>query len=405
MLNEKNRYVNILTDIVYLAVLAAIGYICFKLFGMMIVNLDGNYRTDFHYYIWRATDGWNGAYRFTVVVFRLLYLLTGTVLSINIYMAVQIVLIILSNHAYIHYYSGCDTKNTGCRVLVHVLSIAALMAGPIYVPGIHRAFYRNTFASFAWHSPTQQMMTLFVILGTICLFKMLDGYEEKVSVKWWIGTTVFYFLSAYSKPNFIIDIAPAIVIVFLIELFIQNGVPFGRKFLRLFVMGCAFVPSGVYMLILHYHLYEDKAQTVESDIIVNSSKFTEYEHIWVAVVCCLAFALIVMLFNIVKIFKDRRYRIILLSALCGFLQWGLLDENGDRAGHGNFEWGCIIGCYMLTLTCIAISVENLRDENFLWGKKWLRVPYFILLAGALALQVASQTYYFYTMYMGAGYYR
>lgn len=29
----------------------------------------------------------------------------------------------------------------------------------------------------------------------------------------------------------------------------------------------------------------------------------------------------------------------------------------------------------------------------------------ILLAGALALQVASQTYYFYTMYMGAGYYR
>ena len=51
MLNEKNRYVNILTDIVYLAVLAAIGYICFKLFGMMIVNLDGNYRTDFHYYI------------------------------------------------------------------------------------------------------------------------------------------------------------------------------------------------------------------------------------------------------------------------------------------------------------------------------------------------------------------
>lgn len=404
MLNERNRYKNILCDVVYLIIVAMFAYVCFKLFSQMLVGAEG-FKSDMPYYVRRANDGTAGAFRFVFVLFKILYDISGSTYAIAVFLGAEIAAIIFSNHLYIRYFSGCDTKDTGYRIAVHFASIAALLAGPIYVPHIHRAFYKNTFPIFAWHSPTQQMMTLFSILGVYCLFRMIDEYEEKIEAKWWIGSAVFFFLSAYSKPSFIIDIVPAVVIAFIIELFVKSGIGFGEKFKRLFIMGCSLVPSGVYMLILNYHIYEREERTGDSEIMVDSSKFAEYNHLWVAIFCCMAFAIVVMIFNWKKLFGDKKYRLIVMTAVMGLLQWGLLGESGHRGSHGNFEWGCIIGGYMLMLTCISVALENLRDKDFLGGRKWLRSLYFLILAGSLSLHLLSHLYYFYTIYNGAGYWR
>ncbi len=405
MLSEKNTYKRLIIDLVYLAVVLAIAYVCFNLFAFMIDNVGGNYKSDIPYYIKHAIDGSNRMHRGILVLFRFLHGLTDSTLAINIYLAAQIALIIFANYFYIRYYSDADTKQPRLRALVQFLSIAGLYAGPIYVPHIHRAFYKHTFPSFAWHSPTQQMMTLFVILGMICLFKMLDNYAERVDPKWWAGAALFFWLSAYAKPSYIINLCPAIVIAFIIELCRRDELSFWVKFRKLFIMGCALVPSGLYMIALNYIIYQRAERTGDSEIIVDSARFTDLKHFVVAVCCSLAFAIVVTLFNLKKIYKDRRYLIVVLQWIMGMLQWGLLSESGSRAGHGNFTWGSTIGGYILMLTCLAIAVDNRKDPEFLGGRKWLRVLYFLMLAGSLALHLLSQIYYFVTMYNGAGFWR
>ena len=406
MLSEKNRYKKILTDIVYIMVIAAIVYVCYVLFGKMMVDHKGGpYWSDLPYYVGKATDPTAGNHRLPLVLFRFLYSLTGSTLAINIYLAAEIGLLFIANYFYVKCYSGNDTRVHWSRVLIQFFSIAAVFAGPIYVPRIHATFYRDTFPTFAWHSPTQQAMTLFVVLGTLCFFRMLDNYEEKVSPGWWIGAAVFYLLSAYTKPSFILDLAPAVVIAFIIELFIKNSLTFGQKFKKLFIMGCSLVPSGVYMLFLNYYIYQRAESDGNGDILVDSSKFTGYNHLWIAICCCMAFPLVVMLFNWKRIFRDGKYRIIILAAIMGLLQWGLLGESGRRASHGNFGWGRVIGGYMLMLTSMAIVADNIRDKEFLGGRKWLRGLYYLMLAGTLALHLLSNVYYFYTLCNGAGYWR
>ena len=313
--------------------------------------------------------------------------------------------IFIANYFYLKTYSKADTKERLTRIMVQFFSIAAVFAGPIYVPRIHTAFYKNTFPTFAWHSPTQQMMTLFVVLGTMCFFMMLDNYEKKISPGWWLGAAVFYLLSAYTKPSFILDFVPAVVIAFIIELCIKSELSFGEKFKRLFIMGCSLVPSGLYMIFLNYYISQREESDGNGDILVTSAKIAEYDHLWVAICCCMAFPLVVMLFNWKRIFKDRKYRLIILAAIMGLLQWGLLGESGRRASHNNFGWGRIIGGYMLMLTSMAILVDNVRDKEFLGGKKWLRGLYFLMAAGSLALHLICNVYYFVTICAGGGYWR
>lgn len=406
MLNEKNRYKTLITDIFYLAVIALICYLCYGLFSHMVVsNKHDGYWSDLPYYIRTATDGTIRNHRLVLVLFRVLYGLTGDAEAIKIFLSVEMGLIFFANYFFVKSYSESDTHRPFTRRLIQFFSIAVVFAGPIYVPHFHRAFYKGTFPIFAWHSPTQQMTTLFGVLGTLCLFKMIVDYEDKIGVGWWIGSAVGFFLSAYSKPSYLIDMVPAIVVVFLIDLARKNSLTLGKKFTRLFIIGLSLVPSGIYILILNYIIYQRADRRGDGDIIVDSTKLAGLDHITVAVCCCIAFPLVVMLFNLRKLLNDKRYQIIVISAIVGMLQWLILSESGRRANHGNFSWGTTIGGYMLYLVSMGIVMENLKDREFLWGKKWLKGLYYLMLAGSLGLSLLTQVYYFITMLNGAGYWR
>lgn len=406
MLNEKNRYKSLITDLVYLAVIVLICYACFNLFSWMAVSdkHDG-YWSDIPYYIKTSTDGTNRSHRLVLVLFRWLHGINNSTIAIRIFLAVEIGLIFLANYFYIKQYSKCDPLKPRRRVLIQFFSVAVVFSGPIFVPHIHTTFYKGTFPIFAWHSPTQQMTTLFGVLATMFLFLMLDEYEEKISLKWWAGSALSFFLCAYSKPSYIIDIVPAVVTVFLIDLLRKSRMTLKKKFARLFIIGLSIVPSGIYMLILNYIIYQRADRRGDGDILVDTANLTGYEHVIVAICCCIAFPLVVTLFNLGKLVKDKRFQIIVLAAAAGLLQWGLLSESGRRADHGNFSWGTTIGGYMLYLTSMAIVIENIKDKEFLFGKKWLRGIYYLMLIGSLSLSLFSQAYYFCTLYNGAGYWR
>ena len=404
MLDKQNKRRAAEVTIAYLAVILLIVWFCYGLFTNMIAGAEG-FNSDIPYYVKRAKQPETGNYRMAFALFKLLLGLTGTTSSIALYLAIEIGLIFTANYFFIKLYSPNDTSKAGNRAIVAMLSIAVVYAYPVYVPRIHPAFYKNTFNIFAWHSPTQQAMTLFAVLGTICMLKMFEKYEKKIDAWLWIGTAVFSFLSAYAKPSFIIDFVPAIVVAFIIELLSKTALGFGEKFKRLFIMGLSLVPSGVYMLLLNYIIYQREDRIGDGNVLLDSARISGFEHLGVYLFCGWGFALIVMVFNWKKLIKDRKYQIIILTALCGLAQWGLLAETGRRANHGNFAWGKIIGGYMFMIAGVSIAVENWHDKSFLGGNRFFRGLYFLMITGCFCLHVLSGAYYFITLCMGQGFWR
>jgi len=395
----------ILIDIIYIAAVVAFAYVCYGLFANMAVNTDGNFKSDLPYYINRALNGENEISRMPYLLFRVLYNLTGSKAGISIFLGAVVGLLVFANYGYIRYFGRIGrTSELRYDVIAKIMSFAVLFLGIIYIPGVRTWFYRNSYPTYAWHSPTQQIMTLFAVLGMICLLKMFDGYEQKIDPWWWIGAAVSFFLSAYAKPSFILDLGPALIITFLIELFCKTGLSIGKKFKKLFIMGLSLVPAGVYMLALSFMIYLSSDKAGDGSVMISSDGF-DLRHMIVALCFSWAFSLIVGLFNLKKVFCDRKSTLVALTALMGLVQAIVFDESGRRANHGNFLWGRIIGGYILTLTCAAIAIDNFKDPEFMSKCRWLRVPYFILLAAAFIMQVGSQVYYFYTMCLGGGYYR
>ena len=401
----QNKGKRILIDIIYIAAVLAFAYACYGLFANMAVNTDGNFKSDLPYYINRALNGKNEVSRLPYFLFRVLYNLTGSKAGISAFLAAVVAFLMFANYGYIRYIGGIGrTDRLGYDVMAKVMSMAVPFIGIIYLPGVRTWFYRNSYPIYAWHSPTQQIMTLFAVLGMLCLLKMFDGYEEKISFRWWLGAAVSFLISAYAKPSFILDLGPALIITFLIELFSKNSLALGEKFRKLFIMGCTLVPAGIYMLGLSYMIYVSSDKAGDGSVVISSDGFS-LRHMIVALCFSWAFSLIVGLFNLKKVFCNRKLTLVALTALMGLLQAIVFDESGRRANHGNFLWGRIIGGYMLTLTCAAVAIDNYKDPEFMSKCRWLRVPYFILLAAAFVLQVGSQVYYFYTMCLGGGYYR
>ena len=146
--------------------------------ALLIENPDKRFNSDLPYYVKRglmAED--QSIFRMPFVVFRFICNHFDPVKGTAAFLAILIALIIFANYFYLKHWGGIDTKARGFRILTQLMSIGALFAGPIYVKGIHEHFYKNTYASFAWHSPTQQMMTFFTVLALICFFKMVENRD------------------------------------------------------------------------------------------------------------------------------------------------------------------------------------------------------------------------------------
>ena len=396
---------NGLVDLIYTAALYYLYKVCFDLFGWMIVNADKLYRSDIPTYIKILDDRPGNKMRLIYVVFRTCKKLTeGTDLGINICLALLIVLICLANHWFIRYVSRIGFATPDKHLLISFLSIAAIFTGPIFIEGIHGFYYMNTFPVFAWHSPTQILLTLFSVLATVMFIKMFDDYRKGISFLLWAGAAICFFLSAYSKPNYIIDMAPAVLIVFIIELFIKNELSLWVKFRRLFIIGCLMVPAGLYIIMFYMHVY--KSPTSSADVAVAPvSQPDSAPPFEVVMVCSMLFAIIVILFNLKRYLTDRRYLLLLLCFCSGVLQLLLLSETGERAAHGNFSWGAMVGGFVLTLSAMSLALDNLYDKDFLWGKKWAKAIYALIITGALTAHLVSNITYFYTMYYGEGFWR
>ena len=381
--------------------------VCLELFYRMIVNYNDRYGSDMRYYAVTNVASGNSHDRFLGFLFQWLYDINKNTLEINIYLALVIALIVVANFAVMRFYIQHDgVYDKVPRYAVQAASLIAPFVGPIFVPHIHEHYYLNTFGAFCWHSPTQQSMILFSLIATLCFLKMFLKYEEGISPLWWILTMLMTSLSAFTKPSFYIGFALSIVILFLIELFAGGADNIGKRFGRLFVMGCTMLPAGVYMILLQTMEFgESTIEDEEHHLVFGIKVLLQQKNVPVKFLFGMAFSIIVLAVNYKKI-KESKYLLGVLIFLTGAMQWAFVTETGKRANYGNFDWGKEYGSYFLAVICLALLIENICDkESVFAGDKKKRTVYFIIIGIVLALSVLSQMRYFNLILTGHGYRR
>lgn len=399
MLN-KTKYSFRITDIVYLAGIAVLVAACYRLFYRMAIEYMGEYASDLVWYVQLPTSANKERYRIIGFMFDLLYRLGGRIPAMAAYLAVTIGLIVLANLVYLKFFREDDGED---RAILQAESLLMPFMGPIYVPGFHEYYYEKSFQTFAWHSPTEQSMILFSIFAMMCFIKMYEESTERVSVKWWLLTMITSFLSAYGKPAFVTNLILAMILMFLIDLFVDDGKPFLTRLGNRILMGLSLVPTGIYMLIVMKLEFEGQDATHTGTVVMSLDPVLEYEGLFAAGVCGLAFPAVVWAVNFRRI-REKRYKTVIMVFLMGILQWACLSEEGPRAAHGNFSWGRQAGCYFLFLTSVAMAVNNWYDKDFMADRPAARKIYFTGLLILLALHVCSQLRYFYIISQGHIYY-
>lgn len=371
------------------------------LFYMQSIRYNGGYVSDTYLYVEMSKE--HHGVRLITWIFNYLYNLCGGTVGIAIYMGLVIVGIFLMNYALIRLYHGQDDiVPDNKRLYAELAALLMFYTGSMYIPYIHENVYKASWCTFAWHSPTQQLMILFALISLYLFIKIYQNYMERISPAMWIGLMVSTLISVWAKPSFMLVFIPTLIVVFIIELITHSGDgKTGKRFGRLIIFGLSMVPSGILILMLNSSIYgEGSKNSVEMGLshLLNSGY-----NVGIAAICGLLFPIIVFAVNYRK-FKDIRFQIALGMLLMGILEWAIFFEEGTRGEHGNFGWGRQFGCYYFFLCAMVVAIENLCDKEFLKNRKGAKIVYFAALVLTLLLHVLTQLFHFYVMGKGHSYY-
>lgn len=392
-------------DLAWMASLAAVFVVTLEMFYRMIVNYNGRYESDVKYYVTENVREGIEHDRLLTIIFQFFYDINQGTLEANIYLAAVIVLLVIVNYLVIRYFVRSDGfSGKVSRHAIQFFSVAMLFIGPIYMPMLHEWLYRNSFASFAWHSPTQQSMTLAALVSVVCFIEMYMTYEEKgIRPGLWIATMVSTLIATGFKPSYTIDLCTAVAVMFVIDLIKGGKEGFFKRLTQLFIIGCSLVPSGLYMIWLHTRTFaEDNQFGEEHRVIFDLSHVLSFDRLWAGVLFGITVPIIVFAFNRSR-FRNTKYRVSLYVFIMGVLQWALITETGTRGNFGNFTWGRIFGCYLITLASVPVLLEVFYDKDMLGRDSAKRKAFIALTSIALVLAICSQLYYLWLIITGRGY--
>lgn len=398
---EKNSYLisgkRTWNDILFIVCTTVMFVASTFLFYMQTIRYNDKYKADTSIYVNMSKE--KHGVRLITWIYNGLYNVTGNTVLIAIYMGVVITGIILVNCVLVKYLLAHDGRLEGSKPYVQATALIMLFTGSMYLPVIHPRFYKGSWCTFSWHSPTQQLMILFALISLLLFFMMYDERMERVDLRKWIGLMLASIMSVWAKPSFMLVFIPAFVISFVIEVIIHiKDADIGKRLFRLFVIGCSMVPSGIFILWLNRSIFgegsENKVVTTVGGVGYN---------VPLAVLCGLLFPITVYIVNIKKL-RDMPFQLALGTFVFGVAEWAFFHEEGTRGEHGNFAWGRQFGCYLLFLTAIVLFIENIKDESFLGDNKRKRKLYFLITTAALMLHVGSQLVHFYLMGRGYTYY-
>ena len=225
--------------------------------------------------------------------------------------------------------------------LVSLLSVISLIVTAFWIPSVSRFVYKGVGSPNVWHNPTQQAVTLAMMMVlpwlAHCWYEFeraMENGETNYLLPWWkvILLAVMLMGSLACKPTLMAAVLPAAFVMYLVELLRRKTE--WRYFGQIVL---AFIPAVAYFL-LQYLYYtgvvveytsgvevsfrlRDVMNTLRNMILLNAAPFA-------ALIACLRKGM----------FKDRQIVLALLMIAFSTLEGIVFHETGLREGHGNFTW-------------------------------------------------------------------
>ncbi len=385
-LNRKYNITARKSDFIYIGFLLFLFLLLTEFFFRQTVRYAGAYNSDTYVYA-KGSDSLSGI-RLIVIIFNALRSINGQTYEIAAFMALVVIATILACYKLISLLLERDGLTLE-RWKIQGLSLIGFFCGPIWMPVLYEHFYKLTWARYAWHSPTQQLMTLFAVITIIMLIKVYDGYMDEIKPGQWAGLTIMAFCSAWSKPNFIFALVPLVIVIMIKGLVTKTDYSFGRRLCRVIILGSSMIPAGIYTIV--QSMVESSGSG--GSISLNPGYFLKQsENPVLMIFLSIAFALVVYAFNL-KSLKTCAHQIICGLFLVSVAESVLFVESGWMINHGNLNWGRDCGTFILFLGAISLAVRNYKDKTFLAERPVLRRIYFIALLVLIAAHVISELVY------------
>ena len=227
---------------------------------------------------------------------------------------------------------------------------------PCYIRGLSDGRYIGMQSSSIWHNSTYLMMKwmgLWVILIYIRLEKKIS---EELTLKSYLYFTAILTLATAAKPSFFLAVTPAMLVFLIIDL-VTHRVPAAR----LFCFASSVIPSFAVMLLQSMALYS--SDTGSNSITIAPGMAMSIHTGYLIPVCILsiAFPLMILMYHIKDLKKNRLLLFTWLSAAVGFMEYYLFSEEGTRNLDGNFSWGYAFTIILIFGISLLLWLKDLRD--------------------------------------------
>lgn len=350
--NKANKYASFFMW----AVIFCYGVSCLYLFYMQsIQSLDYNnryFQSDLPYHISMIVDdGWY--YSFTAYAYQLLYRIGGgSTVGIAVFLAVVAALCVILTERVVR--TLLKREHADALTLSAAMMLNLVM--PFYLKMAGQYRYVSYQSGNLWHNSTYLCMKLFGLAAMLLYWKIEENYREKITVKQWLLFTVVLVVCTGIKPSFLTVFAPVLALKLLWDLLHKVRIK------QVFLLGCTVIPACFVVLWQNMVLFgEDTGNGFTFGPWYSFSLHADRPKL--AVLCSVAFPLVILVFSIKELLRNETYFFIWAMAGVGFLEALCLVETGSRSRDGNFLWGYYFAVFMLMLVSFVRWLQLFRQER------------------------------------------
>lgn len=348
------------------------------------------FQSDLPYHISMIIDdGWY--YSFTAYAYQVLYLLAGgSTWLIAIFLAVVSLMTVFFTERLLRVLlekNKCDELTMGGALLLNLVM-------PFFLRWAGQYRYVSYQSGNLWHNSTYLCMRLFAIISILLYLTIEKNYQKKIVWKYWVLFMVSLVLTTGIKPSFLTVFAPAMALKLLWDLF--HKVPFKQ----IFIFGCAVLPACGVVLWQNMVLFgEDTGQGFALNPWFTFSLHADRPK--AAVLCSIAFPLVVAAFSLKELIKDKKYFFAWLITGIGFLEALLLAETGSRSRDGNFIWGYAFAIFYIFIVSFVKWLQMRKRQMLI---TWMPKVMFALAGCVLFYHLYCGIYFFVCLLGGETYF-
>ena len=239
------------------------------------------------------------------------------------------------------------------------LAFALCLVMPVCIPWYTESVYMGQISPVTWHNPTNLIAKPFALIIFFLIAEILRDIRDKkpISRKRYILLSILLFGSMLAKPSFFQGIVPALGIYMLISLICSKF----RQWKAYLFLCLTFVPAFLMMLLQFYFAFHTGAG--EGIGIGWMEVFRIIRSPAISSLLGLIFPLAYLLFNLKKSLSLISVRLSLLFTGCGWLEYALLYEKGERKYHGNFSWAAMLSYTILWVITTGLFFRDVAEMD------------------------------------------